>query len=248
MIGTQRGFTLISLMVGTVVSMIGILALMFLYKDMVQTSVAALSNAKQDGQVASAQLTAQKELLTAGFGVVGASAKSTSSPRAIILLKGTTLSSSNTLPGAPESIDVIPLATTSGDAEGNAIIWSYHETTTGAVKCAGLLVQQDSQSDPYRLYRLQGTTNCSENLSSSSITWSRTLLIAEGQTVPKSGEAKPWPFAARRTTCWPFGKRSDSNTLNYPQITIRTRASSVDGSGEPLITNTTVCLPNFPES
>ena len=248
MISRQRGFTLISLMVGTVVSMVGILALMFLYKDMVQTSVIALSNAKQDGQIASAQLTAQKELLTAGFAVVGASALDAPSPRAIVLLKGTTLSSSNTLPGTPENIPYIPLSTATGDAEGNAIIWSYHETTTGSVQCAGLLAQRDTPGDPYRLYRLQSTGNCSEHLSSSSITWSKTLLIAEGQTVPDTGEAKPWPFAARRTPCWPFGKRSDSSSTKYPQITVRTRASSVDSSGEPLITNTTVCLPNFPES
>lgn len=247
MIGAQRGFTLISLMVGTVVSMVGILALMFLYKDMVQTSVTALSNAKQDGQIASAQLTMQKELQTAGFGVVGAKA-STDTPRAIVLLKGTVLTS-NTLPGSPVTIPVVPLGTTTGDAEGNALIWSYHETTTGAVKCAGLLVQQDSLTEPFRLYRLQSTANCTEDLNttSASVTWTRTLLINEGQTVPGTGEAKPWPFAARRTTCWPFGKRSDSSPLSYPQITIRTRASSVDSSGEPLITNTTVCLPNFPE-
>lgn len=246
MILNQRGFTLISLMVGTVVSMIGILALLFLYKNLVHTSVSALSSAKQDGQIASAQMTMQKELQTAGFGIVDAKA-SNNTPRALILLKDTTLTS-NALPGAPVDIPVIPFSTITGDVEGNALIWSYRETTTGAVKCAGLLVQQDSSTAPYSLYRLQSTSNCSENLTSASITWRRTLLVTEGQTLPTANAANPWPFAARRTTCWPFGKGSDSSTLNYPQITIRTRASSVDGSGEPLVTSTTVCLPNFPES
>ncbi|MDD2051582.1 prepilin-type N-terminal cleavage/methylation domain-containing protein [Pseudomonas putida] len=242
----QRGFTLISLMVGTVISMVGILALMFLYKDMVQTSVAALGNAKQDGQIASAQLTILKELQTAGFGVVDAKASGDdTADRSILLLSGASLGNGNTLGGSLETVQVIPMTTLTGDREGNALIWSYYETTGGVLKCAGLLVQQDSPGDPFRLYRLQSTGNCTEKLSFTSITWSKTMLIAEGQTVPNVGEAKLWPFAARLTTCWPFGKRSDSNTADYPQISVRTRASTIDSSGEPLITNTTVCLPNF---
>lgn len=241
MIDRQRGFTLISLMVGTVISMIGILALLLLYKGLVGTSVTALSNAKQDGQIASAQLTVQKELLTAGFGVVG------SSPTTITLLKNAKLNGS-TLSGDTMPLPPLPLSTLTGDKEGNAIVWPYYETLGGTLKCAGLLVQEDTSApgSPTRLYRLQGTTNCAVPLNYASPTWSKTILIAEGQKLPAANEAKPWPFAGRVTPCWPFVKRSDSSTIEYPQITFKTQTSSIDGSGVPLVTSTTLCLPNLP--
>jgi len=62
----QLGVSLISLMVGLLLSMIGILAGLTLYKNIVQTTVQTRSDAVQDGQIASALLTLQLELQSAG--------------------------------------------------------------------------------------------------------------------------------------------------------------------------------------
>lgn len=65
----QKGVSLISLMVGLLLSMIGILAGLTLYKNIVQTTVQTRSDALQDGQIASAMLTLQLELQSAGYGI-----------------------------------------------------------------------------------------------------------------------------------------------------------------------------------
>ncbi len=65
----QKGVSLISLMVGLLLAMISILAGMVLYKNIVQSSVQARSDALQDGQIASAMLTLQLELQSAGYGI-----------------------------------------------------------------------------------------------------------------------------------------------------------------------------------
>lgn len=70
----QRGMSLISLMVGMLISMIGILAGIILYQNMVKVSLQARVDAAQDGQLASAMLSLQLELQAAGFGIVLADA------------------------------------------------------------------------------------------------------------------------------------------------------------------------------
>ncbi len=65
----QRGMTLISLMVGLLLSMISILAALSLYKSLVQVSIESRTDAVQDGQLASAMLSLQLELQTAGYGI-----------------------------------------------------------------------------------------------------------------------------------------------------------------------------------
>ena len=61
--------TLVSLMIGTVLSMLTILAMLALYKNLIQVAVEATQDASHDGGLASALLTAQMELAGAGFGL-----------------------------------------------------------------------------------------------------------------------------------------------------------------------------------
>ncbi len=68
----QRGQSLISMMVGLVISLITIAAMMTLYKTMVEVSSNASRSALRDGQVSAALLSAQIELQSAGFGVPAA--------------------------------------------------------------------------------------------------------------------------------------------------------------------------------
>jgi|GEM_PF-2833087 len=66
----QRGMSLISLMIGMLISMIGILAGIILYQNMVKVSLKSRVDAAQDGQLATAMLSLQLELQAAGFGIV----------------------------------------------------------------------------------------------------------------------------------------------------------------------------------
>ncbi|MGB3392620.1 MAG: hypothetical protein WA956_15470 [Stenotrophomonas sp.] len=65
----QSGQSLISMMVGLVISLITIAAMLTLYKTMVGVSNEASVAARRDGQVAAGLLAAQMELQSAGFGV-----------------------------------------------------------------------------------------------------------------------------------------------------------------------------------
>ncbi|PUA29128.1 MAG: hypothetical protein B0W54_00510 [Cellvibrio sp. 79] len=62
-------------MVGVVLAMIGILAAINLYENMIRTSMQTRSDAAQDGQIASSMLTLQLELQSAGFGITKDPAK-----------------------------------------------------------------------------------------------------------------------------------------------------------------------------
>ncbi|WP_437882450.1 PilW family protein [Pseudomonas sp. LRF_L74] len=70
-LNAQRGMTLVSLMIGCVLSMLTILAMLALYKNLIQVAVVATKDANHDGQLASALLVAQLELQGAGFGLEG---------------------------------------------------------------------------------------------------------------------------------------------------------------------------------
>lgn len=65
----QSGISMIGLMVGLLLAMIAILAGMTLYQSMVRTSIETRTDATQDGQLASALLSLQLELQSAGFGM-----------------------------------------------------------------------------------------------------------------------------------------------------------------------------------
>lgn len=65
----QTGQTLISMMVGLVISLITMAAMLVLYKTMITVSADASRSALRDGQVSAGLLAAQMELQSAGFGV-----------------------------------------------------------------------------------------------------------------------------------------------------------------------------------
>lgn len=65
----ERGMSLISLMIGILISMIGVLAGIVLYQNMVKVTIQTRTDAAQDGQLASAMLSLQLDLQTAGFGI-----------------------------------------------------------------------------------------------------------------------------------------------------------------------------------
>ncbi|HMY39191.1 MAG TPA: hypothetical protein PK011_07695, partial [Marinagarivorans sp.] len=63
----QTGATLISLLVGMVVSMLAILASLSMFHDLVTTSAEAKTDARQEGDLSLAVLRLDTELQAAGF-------------------------------------------------------------------------------------------------------------------------------------------------------------------------------------
>ncbi len=68
----QIGVTLISLLIGMLISIFSVLSILALYKNLVTVSISASSDASHDGQVATALVTAQLELQNAGYGIANA--------------------------------------------------------------------------------------------------------------------------------------------------------------------------------
>lgn len=65
----ERGMSLVSLMIGILISMIGVLAGIVLYQNMVKVTIQTRTDAAHDGQLSSAMLSLQLDLQTAGFGI-----------------------------------------------------------------------------------------------------------------------------------------------------------------------------------
>lgn len=226
----QQGFNLVSLMVGVSLSMISILALLSLYKNLIGVSVQSIQDSRQDGQIAAAVLTAQRELLNAGFRV-------DATPVQIVLLNDASLSN-GTLSGTPRAIDA---ATSTTPATGNAMVWTYKPTATGSAVCAGLLMKKDTGKETGTLLRLQGATNCALVSQWSTTTWTSTPLIEANQPAAF--------FSAFYSPCWPFGKTVDA-TVSHLQVMMTAATSTVDiNSSEPqpayVKSKSTTCVPNL---
>lgn len=68
--GRQSGYSMVSLMVGLVISMLTIAAMLAIYRTVVEVSGRASADSARDGQVASGLLAAQMELHNAGYKVL----------------------------------------------------------------------------------------------------------------------------------------------------------------------------------
>lgn len=218
----QRGFNLISLMVGMTLSLISVLAMLSLYKNMVGISVQSIQDSRQDGQIAAALLTAQQELRNAGFWITGTADTS------LKLLYNATLTN-GTLSGNARTLSAT-------EASGNAMVWIYKTGSTATATCAGLLVQSG------KLMRLQGASSCTTLSQWSSTTWTATTLIETNQPADF--------FKAVQIACWPFGK-AVTPFSTVPVKVIMTAATSVLDStsteSAPVYMKSTseTCLPNL---
>jgi Tfp pilus assembly protein PilW len=67
----QQGSTLISLLIGMLISLLCIGGSLTLYKNLVRVAAETQSDATYDGQIALSMLTARLELQNAGFGIAG---------------------------------------------------------------------------------------------------------------------------------------------------------------------------------
>jgi hypothetical protein len=71
-VSTQRGLSLIGLLIGLLISVLCILASLTLYKTMIRVAAESTVDSRHDGQIATASLVIQMEVQTAGYGIANA--------------------------------------------------------------------------------------------------------------------------------------------------------------------------------
>ncbi|AZN35744.1 PilW family protein [Iodobacter ciconiae] len=136
-IKSQRGISLISMMVGITISLITAVAMLTLFRHSIKISANTTQFSKQDAERTSAMTVAPILLQDAGFGITDASVSGN-----IIALKNATFSSANKLSGN---------ATANGEA-ANAIVWLRNLGTN--LECSALFAA------PGKGLMLLGPVNC----------------------------------------------------------------------------------------
>ena len=215
----QSGESLVSLMVGLLVSMVVALAMMSMFKVSNRFTSQAGQDAAADAQVTSALLRAGIATQDAGFGIAGS-------------VLGTQL---KVLSGAALSGSTLSGSVAATGASGNALVWAMQ---TGAnAQCAGLLYQ-DASGGSGGLYFLGPVTCNSGNVSGwNSLAWTSTLWAERpaNQASAAYNQTKI-SFSAAAGACKPFGLTATSGKV---LVTI----ASTSRSGAAL--NEQQCLFNF---
>lgn len=214
----KKGFTLISLLVGMAISLIIIVALMSLYRTVVQASNSSITRANVNGSLNNSILVAQNMLQQAGYGISYSSTTTITSN--LILLKSATFNGS-TLSGQAVTL---PTSQGSSSVSGNAVIWGWVEPSTSTYYCQGLLFYNNA------LYQLNATS-CSSASNWSSTAWTYNILVTTGLATTSN-------FVAAYNTCSNYGSNYVAST---PIITI----NPVYSDGEVNNTSSSVCLSNL---
>lgn len=203
----QRGYSLISIMVGMIVAMLATISIMSLYRvvihNLFDSNSGIQQRSAQDRQLATGLLTIQNLVQGAGFGVA-----SPSTNKQFILLTGTTL---NTISGNSQLTAAGTLqAIASSSVSGNAIFWEINktlDTNSSNWVCQGLLSDQTTKA----VYFLTSTTSCHPVYTQwSSQTWSVTRIISPNTLA----DALTFTSFLDTTKCSPFGAEIASTSLS----------------------------------
>jgi Tfp pilus assembly protein PilV len=223
----QHGMSLISLMIGMLISMIGVLAGFMLYQNMIKVTLQTRSAAAQDGQLASAMLSLQLELQSAGFGI-----DKVASPGPHLVL----------VAGPPQVLYWRYLNDPSA--------------TTSAV-CRGFRIQDSENDTKRQLQLLSPITPASCTLDAAlpglAGGWESFSVLAEFRKLEEALAVKSFPeitIADAVSSCFPFGL---GEAGNYRMVTITAdgavrRAAIDDGDASPSIAPSVYqfCIPNIP--
>lgn len=229
---SQRGASLIGLMVGMVISLLAVMGALSLFKTTTKTVFGAdglVPGAMQDGQQASALLSAQMALQGAGYGIT---APATGTHMLLVgnaVLDAATVKLSGTVQGISAAA-----------ATGNAVVWVHNpglSANAADFRCMGLL----SDSSTRALVLLQSSGACEPlNTEWNKVVWRRQNLVAAGIL------SQPISFTVRNSSgCWPFGAVPEAITkLAAPSASVSVAlsyGSSVTGSSNTY----TSCLSNL---
>lgn len=242
----QRGYTLISMLIGLLIGVITVGGMLMLYKSMVVVARDVKTQAVQDGEVTASVLGAQVGLQEAGFGLAAAAGKD------LIVISsasfGQDKSGNWTLSGtAAASYD--------SAVRGNAVVWGYNPTGNNAApdpaayRCSGLVLIADAQRTADvpggQLFALQPIA-CDSAASWSSLSWQGSQLTA--LTAKDSMQASGL-FEVLASSCWPYAHSDAANAVQLNYYPEPASASSSFGRGtQPTMADHaafSVCLPNF---
>ncbi len=217
----QLGLSLISLMVGMVISMMAVLGALALYRSTTQTVFGdggLVRSSVQDGQLASGLLSAQIALQGAGYGLT-----TPSTGTHFLLLSNALLNPD------PLTLSATVVNITAAAQSGNAIVWISNpnqSANSADYRCGGLVSDPSTRA----LYLLQSSGACNPlNTQWNKITWVRRTLIESGvlaQAVTLSVQ--------KDSACWPFGAVPQTiSKVAAPSASVTVRlgyGSSVTGS------------------
>ncbi|QSX32183.1 prepilin-type N-terminal cleavage/methylation domain-containing protein [Shewanella avicenniae] len=203
----QRGFSLISMMVGVVVTSISVLAMMALYKSAVfhiynpQTGSETFSIRNQQNMTG--LLTMQLLMQKAGFGIPAATTNSH-----IILVNGAGLSSTTGQSQLSSTGNLVAIGLTA--ATGNALFWEENTALSDVsanYTCRGLV----SDPNDFAVYQLASTASCHPIATQwAGQTWQITRVIKPNVL---SGQIQ-FNAALNISKCSPFGSEIDSALLS----------------------------------
>lgn len=196
----MAGMSLLSLMVGLVISMFCCVAMMRLFKSASATVVSSRSNSSADAQMNAALNFLGTALEDGGYGIASPDYGSQLQVLTSAGLSGSTLS--GTAAGA-------------GTA-GNAVIWAY--LNGGSVNCAGVL---SPSANSFGLIAL-GPVACANLTNWSSLAWPSTTVV--GRT------SSALSFTAISTPCSPFGITSNTGNFSLSVSTTNAAGLSMSVS------------------
>lgn len=232
----QQGISLISLMIGLLVSMVVVIGMMMVFRNTIQTVAPTSESARSDGERASGVLAAHIMLTDAGFGI--GDGVTTFPDPAVDLAVASSATLSGTLSGTKQ---------TGNSRTGNAIVWrkgvdtsSPEDGTIDVFRCEGLFADTDGG-----LFRLSSTANCaSADTNWNTINWTSTPLIRDSRLRAEQGDiVRAITFTLTvNSECSPFGVGVDGILGN---ITVEMSYPVNVGGAAENITSTT-CLANFP--
>lgn len=182
----QRGVSLISLMIGLVISMIVVVGALALFQNTAKRTATARQDVLSDAQRTSSFLSAGLSLQDAGFGITTPTAGTH-----LVWLRNATISGT-TLSGTAISAGT---ALTAGVPY--ALIWA--ENITGTVRCSGILAPLTGG------LRKLGPVNCTNAAAWSSLAWTNSLL--------SDTPATPVTIRLETVNCQPFGITTNEGTL-----------------------------------
>ncbi len=177
--------TLLSILVGLLVSTLAALTTLTTYRMLVVRSVEGSTRATQDGHMASGTLTAQMELQSAGFGIGSLALPALANTDLVVLSQASWANGS--LGGTVQTIG------SSGATSGNAVVWGARPLLT-SYECSALLAQDSG------LMLLRG--NCTAANQWAGASWQKV-----GDLIPPAGiGGASAVLRAERASCWPFAQ------------------------------------------
>lgn len=183
----QRGFTLVSLLVGMLLSVLCALTAMQVWRVSVLNSTSSHASAEQQSISAALSVQLPRLVSQAGWGMgAGNATPGGTLGQDLVLLQGATFTG-GVLSGSPVSAG-------SGSSVGNALIWS--SSVSGAVTCSALVAQ------PATGLSLLGPMPCTNAAGAASASWSASTLLAGAEGLP------PLLFNVSSASCWPYGEEA----------------------------------------